>query len=235
MRWRSPRAGIEHLIEAGDLEGLLRRAGELHGHYCPYLAYGVVAGYTAVRMLGVRSVGMEEVLAIVETNNCFSDGIQAVTGCTFGNNALIYLDLGKTAFTLARRSGEAVRLALNPEFEESRRAERPELRELWRRIVAEREEVSNEERVRFMELMEEEAFDLIHRPASEMFIIKRMRIEAPDYAPIYASVRCHGCGELVMESRAGLRDGKPYCLSCLGAQHPILDGRGIYIGVWRPE
>ncbi|MCL4502615.1 MAG: FmdE family protein [Deltaproteobacteria bacterium] len=40
-------------------------------------------------------------VAIVECNNCFTDGIQAVTGCTFGNNALIFQDLGKTAVTVA--------------------------------------------------------------------------------------------------------------------------------------
>jgi len=228
--WRSPRAEIEHLIEIGDLEGLLRKAGELHGHYCTYLAYGVVAGYTAVKMLGVRSIGMEEILAIVETNNCFSDGVQVVTGCTFGNNALIYLDLGKTAFTLARRGGEAVRVALKPDFEDSQHREQSELSDLWERIVARRERVSEAERARFMELMEEAAFEVLRRSASEMFQIKRMRVEVPEYAPIYGSVICSRCGDRVMESRAGLRDGKPYCLNCLEAQYSILDGRGIHMG-----
>jgi len=228
--WRSPRAEIEQLIKRGDLEGLLRRAGEIHGHYCTYLAYGVVASYTAVRMLGVRSIGMEEVIAIVETNNCFSDGVQVVTGCTFGNNALIYLDLGKTAFTLAKRSGEGVRVALKPDFEDSQHRERSELSDLWERIVARRERVSEEERTRFMKLMEEAAFDVLRRSASEMFLIRRMRVKVPEYAPIYGSVVCSRCGERVMESRAGLRDGKPHCLSCLEAQYPILDGRGIYMG-----
>jgi len=96
----NPREEIEKLIQKGDLEALLRKAAELHGHFCSYLTYGVKAGYIAVKEMGLKNAGMEEIVAIVETNNCFSDGIQIITGCTFGNNALIYKDVGKTAVTL---------------------------------------------------------------------------------------------------------------------------------------
>ena len=41
----NPRAPIEALIRQGDLEGLLCKAGELHGHFCPYVALGVRADY----------------------------------------------------------------------------------------------------------------------------------------------------------------------------------------------
>jgi formylmethanofuran dehydrogenase subunit E len=68
---------------------LLKKSGELHGHFCNYLSYGIIAGVYALKKLGVSHTGMEELIAITETNNCFSDGIQMVTGCTFGNNALI--------------------------------------------------------------------------------------------------------------------------------------------------
>ena len=79
----NPRAPIEELIRQGDLEGLLRKAGELHGHFCPYVALGVRAGYLALTALGIeQNLGMEEALAVVETNNCFSDGIQVITGWT---------------------------------------------------------------------------------------------------------------------------------------------------------
>ena len=108
----NPRQEIEEAIAAGDLSKLLRMNGMLHGHFCPFSAMGVKAAVRAVRELGVKSTGMEEVVAIVETNNCFSDGVQFVTGCSFGNNALIYRDYGKTAFTLAKRTGGAVRISV---------------------------------------------------------------------------------------------------------------------------
>ncbi len=98
-------------------------AGELHGHFCPYVALGVRAGHTALKTLGIeRNLGMEEVIAIVEANNCFSDGIQMTTGCSFANNALIYHDLGKTAVTVAKRGGghpttaPAVRVAVRVDY-----------------------------------------------------------------------------------------------------------------------
>jgi formylmethanofuran dehydrogenase subunit E len=44
-----PREEIEKLIQKGDLEALLGKAAELHGHFCSYLAYGVKAGYRGQR------------------------------------------------------------------------------------------------------------------------------------------------------------------------------------------
>ncbi|MGD2148734.1 MAG: FmdE family protein, partial [Anaerolineae bacterium] len=60
----NPREPIEAMIREGDLEGLLKKAGELHGHFCPYVALGVRAGYTALTALGIEhNLGMEEVIA----------------------------------------------------------------------------------------------------------------------------------------------------------------------------
>ncbi|MDW8103354.1 MAG: FmdE family protein, partial [Anaerolineae bacterium] len=90
-----PRSSVEFLIREGNARVLLLKAGELHGHFCPFLALGVRAGLIAMQALGVQeNPGMEDVVAILECNNCFSDGVQVVTGCTFGNNALIYRDVG---------------------------------------------------------------------------------------------------------------------------------------------
>jgi len=106
----SPRTEIWNMIEDEDLHSLLDKAAILHGHYCPGLALGVKASYTALKEIDAKPEGMEEILAIVETNNCSSDGIQLITGCSFGNNSLIFRDLGKTAVTLTKRDGEGIRL-----------------------------------------------------------------------------------------------------------------------------
>ena len=83
---------------------------------------------------------MEEVVAIVECNNCFTDGIQVVTGCTFGNNALIYKDLGKTAVTVARRhDGAAVRLVVQPDFRERMFGRYPAAGPLFEKVVVQRQ------------------------------------------------------------------------------------------------
>jgi len=86
------------------------------------------------------NTGMEEIVAIVECNNCFTDGIQLVTGCTFGNNALIFKDLGKTAVTVARRGdGQAVRLLVRPDYREKMFARYPNTEPLFQKVVVERQ------------------------------------------------------------------------------------------------
>jgi len=221
------RKEIERLVEAGNLRGLLDKAGELHGHLCNYLSYGVIAGYVAVRELGVKSTGMEKVIAIVETNNCFSDGIQMVTGCSFGNNALIYRDFGKTAVTVAKRDGTAIRIALDPDFEDSRDKDCPEASELWNRIVARREKATPEEQRRMMKLFAKMSMNELNKPVDTIFRIKRTKITMPEFAPVYASMRCSICGENVMETKAMVKDGKPVCIDCAEGVHYVLDGSGI--------
>ena len=111
------RIEIEKKIEENDLEGLLHLTALIHGHHCVGSAMGVIAAHYAMKALDVKeNIGMEHVIAIVETNSCFSDGIQMITGCSFGNNSLVYRDYGKTAFSLIKRNGEGVRLSTKPDL-----------------------------------------------------------------------------------------------------------------------
>ena len=221
----TPREEIEKLIEKGDLEALLRKAAELHGHFCSYLAYGVRAGYIAIEELEISNTGMEEAVAVVETNNCFSDGIQVITGCTFGNNALIFKDVGKTAVTVTRRDGAALRIALDPIYEASIETEYSEANGLWEKVVVKREGVTRQEHNRMMGLFAAMAFNELMKPVDKMFRLTRMQIETPEYAPIFNSVICPVCGEktykTVMHSR------KLVCIDCAGGNYYSLDGRGI--------
>lgn len=228
--WKNQvRQDIEQLIISGDLKGLLDKAGELHGHLCSYLAYGVKAGYIAVRDLEAKSTGMEKVIAIVETNNCFSDGVQIVTGCTFGNNGLIFRDFGKTAVTVAKRDGKAIRLVLNPDFEADLNNKYPEASNLWDKIIVKREKATTEEQEKLMRLFAEMSEDVLKVSQEKMFRLKRLKITIPEYAPIFNSVNCSVCGEKVMETRARVKDGKPTCISCTKTGYYVLDGRGISI------
>ena len=221
----NPRQEIEEAIASGDLRKLLQMTGMLHGHFCPFSAIGVKAAVRAVRELGVGSTGMEEVVAIVETNNCFSDGVQFITGCSFGNNALIYRDYGKTAFTLARRGGEGVRVSVKADagFLEKRR---PDASELFQKVVVRREGTESEGK-RLRELWREVAFEMLEVPDEELFNIERVKAAVPAYARIFASEKCSLCGENIMEPRARLREGKPVCLPCSGQDYYQLAGDGI--------
>ena len=228
----NPRQEIEEAIDAGDLYKLLRMNGMLHGHFCPFSAMGVKASVRAVRELGVKSTGMEETVAIVETNNCFSDGVQLVTGCSFGNNALIYRDFGKTAFTLARRNGDAVRISVRADRVMEERS--PEATQLFERVVVERSG-SESDKKRLSELWTELSFRVLELPDDEVFNVKKVTIDVPAYARIFASVKCSVCGENVMEPRVRMKDGKPVCIPCSGHEYYQLAGDGISIKREEPD
>jgi formylmethanofuran dehydrogenase subunit E len=228
----NPRAPIEAMIHEGDLGGLLKKAGELHGHFCPFVALGVRAGVIGLKELGIEeNLGMEEVVAIVETNNCFSDGIQMTTGCSFANNALIYRDLGKTAVTLATRDGEAVWIAVRADYRASFDERYPEAQALFEKIVTNREEPTPQEQAQLSELWAQTSYKQLSVPAEELFTVTRKRIDLPPYAPIMASAICAVCGESMMESKARIRGGEPICLTCAGAEYYELDGYGISVSM----
>ncbi len=221
------RKAVEAMIRSGDLEGLLRQAEAIHGHLCPFVSLGVKAGQYAMKHLDMGSTGMEEVVAIVECNNCFTDGIQVVTGCTFGNNALIYKDLGKTAVTVARRAdGKAVRLAVQPDYRERLFAKYPAAGPLFEKVVV-RREATPEDLHRFQHVWEGMAKRELAAPLEEQLSIRELTIVVPEYARIYSSVICQCCGEAVMEPKARLKDGRPICLACAGEEYGYLTGQGI--------
>jgi len=223
----NPRHEIEEAIAAGDLPRLLTMSGLLHGHFCPFLSIGVKASVRALKELGASSTGMEEVIAIVETNSCFSDGVQFVTGCSFGNNALVYRDFGKTAFTLAKRTGEALRVTVKADSRFLEEHE-PQAAELFQKVVVERRGTEAERRS-LGDLWRQASFKMLAVPDDELFDVNRVTAKVPAYSRIFASVKCSLCGESVMEPRARIRDGKPVCIPCSGREYYQLTGDGMSV------
>jgi formylmethanofuran dehydrogenase subunit E len=227
----SARQAIEAMIRSSDLTGLLRHAEAFHGHLCPYVSLGVKAGQYAMKYLDRSHHGMEDVVAIVECNNCFTDGIQAVTGCTFGNNALIFKDLGKTAVTVARREdGVAVRLRVRSDYREQLFAKYPAAGPLFEKVVVKRE-FTHEDEHRFHHVWQAMSRRELEAPLEEQLIIQTMTIEVPEYARIFPTVICHSCGEGVMEPKVA-RDleGRLVCAACAKARYAVLTGQGISLG-----
>lgn len=230
MGLNDTRLEIEEMIRNDDLAGLLRRTALIHGHHCVGSAMGVIAGHYAMKTLGVvENTGMEHVIAIVETNSCFSDGVQMVTGCSFGNNSLVYRDYGKTAFSLVERSGRGVRVSTRPDLGDLLKARNPETQELYRRIVNERD-ATPEEEGRMMELNKRHCFSVLEIPAERIFKLEPVKAELPDYSRLLESHICRGCGEKVMETKAVKRPDGYYCIPCSGEGYGQLDWAGIRCG-----
>ncbi|MET1123873.1 MAG: tRNA (N6-threonylcarbamoyladenosine(37)-N6)-methyltransferase TrmO [Archaeoglobaceae archaeon] len=205
------------------LKGLLLRAKEFHGHICPFLALGVKMSVMAMDRLGIKpdsfaSIG-EDILAIVEANNCMSDGVQIATGCTLGNNSLIYLDLGKNAVTVVRRSDwKGVRVFVDAE--KVRRHFSGEALELFDKVIV-RREGSEEDAKKLSELWEEIGWKMLDIPEEE-FRVEFVEVQPIERAPIFENARCERCGELAMATR--VKDG--LCLRCAGSYYAVV-GRGI--------
>ncbi|MCK5838704.1 MAG: SAM-dependent methyltransferase [Bacteroidales bacterium] len=223
----NPRNEIIKHVKADEIEDLLLKAGQIHGHFCPGLAMGVIAAAFAIKTMGVNSDGMEEVLAITETNNCFSDGIQFVTGCTFGNNALIFQDLGKTAFSLVRRNGEGLRISVKEDTKEViNHLIKSEFHTIFEEVVKNQHR-NKEKHDQFKRSGKEKAFAMLNMDIRKLFLIEDVKTIIPDYAPSYESIICDGCGEPVMASRIVKIEKKRLCINCADEGFYQLDGNGI--------
>jgi formylmethanofuran dehydrogenase subunit E len=240
--YASARQALEQMIRSGDLEGLLRQAEAFHGHRCPFLALGVKAGQYAMNYLyhhhhhhhrhehghgHGHSHGFEEVVAVVEGCNCFVDGIQVVTGCTLGNNGLIFKDLGKAAVTVARRrDGGAVRLAVRGDFRETMFARYPVVGPLFDKVMVQKLG-TEEERHRFQHLWEAIARRELEVPLEEQFVVQTLTIPAPDMSKNLETLVCSRCGEGMLAARTKIKNGQNMCLACAEEEFYALSGKGI--------
>lgn len=222
-----PRSEIKRMVKTGELERLLLKAGSLHGHICPGLSLGVIAGAYGLKEFGLDNDGMEGLLAIVETNNCFTDGIQYISGCTLGNNALIYRDYGKTAVTFTCRDGRGLRLIVRPDFKQLQKERFPEFAALFQKVVTEREG-TDLERVKFRQSAAETGIALVEVPVEKIFKIEMVQTELPKYAPIHGDACCKRCRESVISSRIVSLNGEQLCMACAKGEYYELTGWGIH-------
>ena len=227
-RKNNPRKLILANILSGKTDRLMLDAAQIHGHFCPGLAMGVMMACKAMQIIRAKSDGMEDLLAIVETNNCVSDGMQFVTGCTFGNNALIFKDYGKTAFTLTKRDGNGIRISTRPESKAYMRQAHPQFSTSYKEVVAEQDH-SDEEITRFKTLGIEKAFATLALDFDSLFNIEEVKTDVPPYAPSHKSIICENCGEEVMSTRIVNKHEKSLCIPCAGEKGRMLTGNGISV------
>ncbi|TCO05406.1 tRNA (N6-threonylcarbamoyladenosine(37)-N6)-methyltransferase TrmO [Natronoflexus pectinivorans] len=222
----NPRAEIIMDIKSENLEKLLIGAAQIHGHYCPGLAMGVIAAVKAMNQIKNHSDGMEDLLAITETNNCFADGVQYITGCSFGNNALIFRDIGKNAFTLTTRNGKGIRVCAKNDSRLTINQKSPEFSNLFQQVVIEQNHDENIKR-EFRKAASKASFATLTIPFNDIFKIEDKETSIPPYAPIMESIVCDVCKENTMKSRITEVNNENLCLDCSATSQYVLDGHGI--------
>lgn len=192
--------------------GLVRKAIDFHGHWCPGLAIGVRAAQWALQEMG--KAPDEEIVAVVETDMCGVDAIQALMGCTFGKGNLIHKDYGKTAFAFyRRRDGKSVRLVFNPAIYADVGQEMGQLR----RKQSERG-LSPEEEIHMRETRAMAIQRVMQADLSELFEVKPAVEPLPQKARILASITCDACKEAVMETRTRRMHEQILCIPCFEAK-----------------
>ncbi len=232
----NPRASILQALKSRDMKGSLLKSGALHGHYCPGLAYGVIASHYGLEKLAERSKqsldsyhrdgGLEELIAIIEINSCFADGIQYVSGATLGNNGLILKEFGKTAVTFTKRDGKGVRLLLKPEVKDILAQVAPDFNPLFEKVIVGHNR-DEELKAQYRAVAKQAGFALIEVDPSAIFTVEEVEVDIPSYAPIRASEICSICGERVMGGKMSSEDPTA-CRSCMKDVYDMLDGTGIH-------
>lgn len=156
-----------------------------HGHSCPGLAIGCRMSKAALSFLSGPKAENEELVAIVENDACGVNALQCLSGCTFGNDNLIFKDHGKHIYTLFKReSGKGVRVVFNaPNIPENVRQNREQFIE-W----------------------------LLTVPEEEVVKLREVKIDEPEPARVMDSVECKFCGKNVMKKRIKRIGDKRACI-----------------------
>jgi formylmethanofuran dehydrogenase subunit E len=197
----------EEIIASDDF----RNCRDFHGHICPGLALGFVAGKSALKWIRENRAQDEEIVAIVENDSCFVDAIQVLTGCTFGKGNLVYKDYGKMAVTLLSRiTGKGIRLSLRPGAFAPDQEHMALLQKVMQGVADE------QERKRFQERHHQRACDVLETPDERLFFITPVDGNVPEKARIGPSRPCDVCAEPTMASKLVEVDGKRVCRACAG-------------------
>ncbi|MFX1419591.1 MAG: FmdE family protein [Promethearchaeota archaeon] len=168
-----------------DAKELMEKAVRFHGHICPGLAFGVLAAKYVLEN-GYDFSPNEELVAVVENDNCSVDALQAILGTTFGKGNLIHRDYGKMNYYFYdRRSKKGIRLAIKgKEFGEKK--------------------LSRDEKIQF----------LLNSNPEVIFNIYEIEYNPPGLALIEESIPCEICGEITMSSRLMTYKDSEMCIPC---------------------
>jgi formylmethanofuran dehydrogenase subunit E len=184
---------------------------KFHGHLCPMSYLGVRMGKVALKRLGrAREKGVR-LIAVVEFKNCLADGIQLVTGATYGKNTLFLKDHGKFAASFYDLVSEkSVRIRVRNEIIEGCLVYGMEAQDVKALPPDNRKEAA----ARILEKGKEITGRLEKMGDADLFTI----VEAPYFDPEKESslkpTVCEDCNELVLKEFISEQKGKIVCRDC---------------------
>jgi formylmethanofuran dehydrogenase subunit E len=187
-------------------DSVLEQLARLHPRICPRQILGARIGERAGELLDLALPRSDKlVLAIVEMDGCFADGVSVTTGCWFGRRTLRFVDYGKVAATFVDlRTCTAVRIWARAKARALAERYVPDAPDRWHAQL--------------------EAYRAM--PAAELLQWCRVTLNVPSNVAFNAAcerVMCGACGEEVMYDRQILRDGCVLCRACAGQAYYTLE------------
>jgi formylmethanofuran dehydrogenase subunit E len=183
-----------HLIDE-----LLKRSTDRHSHLCPRQILGVRIGLAGAKWLGLEVPRRDKrLLVIIETDGCFTDGVEVATGVTVGQRRLRIEDYGKVAATfIDTLTGQAIRLSPQPEARLRSAVYAPQAANLYDAQLFGYQTMPDDELLACVPV-------LLDPGLEEILSLPGLRVE------------CEHCGEEIMNDRQLVLDGRTLCRSCAG-------------------
>ena len=184
----------------------------LHGHKCPAMPMGLRVGAAAMNALGADRAKDGQLLALVELGEdhcatCFADGVQMITGCTFGKGNIKKLHYGKWGVTLVEvATGRAVRVT--PKAEAMLANKQTEFFKEYREKGVPASKVP-------AEVVDPLVQKVMGAPDEKLLSVGVLFKHEIQHRPhSFSSLVCDSCGEMVVEGYARLVGEKKVCIPC---------------------
>ena len=196
-----------------DPHAFLAAGQLLHGHKCPAMPLGLRAGAAAMDALGVVRATDVQLEAILELGDghcahCFADGVQMITGCTFGKGNIRKLDLGKFGLTLVdHATGRQVRVV--PKAEAQMASRRTPFFTDYRLKGVPGSQVP-------AEVAEPLIQKVMNAPVEQLLKVGPVEswLNAARSEEQFATFVCESCGEMVSEGYGRFHGDCKLCIPC---------------------
>lgn len=185
---------------------------KFHGHKCPAMPNGLRVGAAAMNALGVERTGDSALHAILDLGDnhcatCFADGIQVITGCTFGKGNIEKTYKGKWAVTLIdKKTNRAVRVS--PTAEAMLANKKTEFFKDYREKGVPPTQVPDA-------VVEPLVVKVMNAPEEMMMNISEV-FEYQWKQPVHSfnSFVCEDCGEMTVMEYGRVKDDLKVCIDC---------------------
>lgn len=195
-----------------DPKDWLEFGQKFHGHKCPAMPLGLRAGAAAMNALGVDRAPDGQVLAILDLGEdhcatCFADGVQVITGCTFGKGNIKRTHKGKWSVTLVdKKNGKAVRVT--PKAEAMAANKKSPFFKDYREKGIPASSVP-------VDIAEPLVANVMSQPDESILSISEVFAhEHKDPPHSFESFVCEECGEMVVMQYGRVNGEKKVCMDC---------------------